>query len=223
VGTCGSWKAAHTDQPSIREIEMVALGGLSQILAGFGLSAASGLNAYIPLLAVAFAAKFTPWLQLSPPFDVLANEWVIATLVVLEFIELFVDKIAGLDHLNDLIQTLIRPAAGAIVFAANAHIISDLHPAVAVILGLVVAFSVHATKASVRPFVTAGTLGMGNWLVSLIEDVIAVIVSVIAIVAPVALVLLLAFFLYWCWRWWRRRAQRAYSSPPPNAALKWPR
>lgn len=196
---------------------------LSQILAGLGLSAASGLNAYIPLLAVAIAARATPWIKLSPPFDVLANEWVIATLVILEFIELFVDKIPGLDHLNDLIQTLIRPAAGAILFAANVHIISDLHPAVAVILGLVVAFSVHAAKAGVRPFVTAGTLGLGNWLVSFIEDAVAVFVSIVAIVAPIALVLILVVFLLLGWRWWSKRSPRPPSPSVSNPPLHWPR
>lgn len=200
------------------------MGGLAQVLAGFGLSAASGLNAYIPLLVVAFAAKFTPWLKLNPPFDILTNEWVIATLVVLEFIELFVDKIPGLDHLNDIIQTLIRPTAGAILFAANAHIISDLHPVVAIILGLVVAFSVHATKAAARPFVTAGTLGMGNWLVSLLEDFASVILSVVAVIAPIALVFLFILFALLAWRWWSGRRFRPSASPPAGSApLKWPR
>lgn len=200
------------------------MAALSQILAGFGLSIASGLNAYIPLLIVGLAARFTPWLKLNPPFDALANEWVIATLVVLEFIELFVDKIPGLDHLNDLVQTLIRPAAGAVLFAANVHIISDLHPAVAIILGLIVAFSVHATKATARPFVTAGTLGMGNWLVSLVEDVIAVILSLLAIVAPVALIFFVSLLVILLVRGWRhRRTQHTPGSPLADPPLKWPR
>ncbi len=200
------------------------MGALSQILAGFGLSAASGLNAYIPLLIVGLAARFTPWVKLSPPFDVLSNEWVITTLVALEFVELFVDKIPGLDHLNDVVQTFVRPATGAILFAANAHIISDLHPAVAIILGLIVAFSVHATKATARPFVTAGTLGMGNWLVSLFEDVIAVIVSLLAVIAPLALVFFLVLFVFLLVRGWRhRRARRAPPASIANPPLKWPR
>ncbi len=199
------------------------MGGLSQILAGFGLSAASGLNAYIPLLVVALTARFTPWLKLSPPFDVLTNEWVIAVLVILELIEIFVDKIPGLDHVNDVIQTLIRPTAGAILFAANARVISDLHPVVAFILGLIVAFGVHATKATARPFVTAGTVGTGNWLVSIIEDIIAVIVSVLALLAPVLLVVVFVLFVWLLFRWWSRRsARRASATPVAAPPLKWP-
>ncbi len=200
------------------------MGALSQILAGFGLSAASGLNAYIPLLMVALTARFTPWLKLSPPFDVLTNEWVIAVLVVLELIEIFVDKIPGLDHVNDVIQTLVRPTAGAILFAANARVISDLHPVVAVILGLLVAFGVHATKATARPFVTAGTIGTGNWLVSIIEDIISVVVSLLALLAPILLVVVFVLFVWFFFRWWsRRRAHRAASTAGTVQTLNWPR
>ena len=198
------------------------IGILSQILAGFGLSAASGLNAYIPLLIVGLAARLTPWLKLSPPFDALSNEWVLGTLAVLWLVETFVDKIPGLDHLNDVIQTFIRPAAGAILFAANAHVITDLNPVIAVILGLVVAFSVHATKAAARPFVTAGTLGTGNWLVSIVEDVISFSVSLTAILIPLALVFIVIIFVLLLWRFFSSRARRptrAAVTPP----LNWPR
>src|SRR5919202_1392834 len=166
------------------------MGALAQVLAGFGLSAASGLNAYIPLLLVGLAARFTPLLKLSPPFDILSNEWVLVTLGVLLAIETLVDKVPGLDHLNDLIQTLIRPTAGAILFAANAHAITDLNPAIAFILGLIVAFGVHTTKAAARPFVTAGRLGTGNWVVSILEDIISFSMSLVAVLAPVLLLIL---------------------------------
>ncbi len=203
------------------------MGALSQILSGFGLSAASGLNAYIPLLLVGLTARFTPFLKLSPPFDILTNGWVLGTLAVLELIEIFVDKIPGLDHLNDLIQTLVRPAAGAVLFAADAHVITNMNPALAVILGLVVAFSVHTTKAAARPLVTAGTLGTGNWLVSIVEDIISVTVSVVAILAPVLLVVLFFLLLFGARRWWSRRSARRTAESPnpgvPKAPLRWPR
>ncbi len=202
------------------------MGALAQILAGFGLSAASGLNAYIPLLLVGLTARFTPWLKLSPPFDTLTNEWVLGTLVVLELIEIFVDKIPGLDHVNDAIQTFIRPAAGAVLFAADAHVITNLNPAAAVVLGLLVAFSVHATKATVRPVVTVGTLGMGNWLVSIVEDILSFFVSLLAILAPFLLVIFFALFLLFVFRRWSRRSARRAMVATTGGAdqpLRWPR
>jgi hypothetical protein len=200
------------------------MGALTQILAAFGLSAASGLNAYIPLLVVGLAARFTDWFKLSPPFDLLANEWVLAALAVLLFIEMFVDKIPGLDHLNDIIQTLIRPAAGAVLFASEAHVITNLHPAVAVILGLLVAFSVHTTKAAARPLVTAGTLGTGNWLVSLVEDIISVALALTAVLVPVLLVGLFVLLLFILFRWNLRRARRLRATAETrDLPLKWRR
>ncbi|HEY5572504.1 MAG TPA: DUF4126 domain-containing protein, partial [Anaerolineales bacterium] len=91
---------------------------LSGIFSAFGLSASAGLNAYIPLLIVALLARYTELIRLNQPWDTLANGWVIALLVVLSVIEFFADKIPAVNHVNDAIQTIIRPAAGAIAFAA---------------------------------------------------------------------------------------------------------
>src|SRR5260370_1386178 len=109
---------------------------ISQLLTAFGLASASGLNAYIPLLLVGLMARYTSLLKLNPPFDLLASGWVILALALLLAIEIVVDKIPAADSLNNLIQTFVRPTAGAILFAASAHAITDLHPVIAAILGL---------------------------------------------------------------------------------------
>src|SRR5574337_1007460 len=103
---------------------------ISQLITAFGLASASGLNAYIPLLVVALAARFTNLVKLNPPFDLLTNGWVIGALAVLLLIEIIVDKIPAADSLNDVVQTFIRPTAGAVLFAASTHAI-DLNPIVA--------------------------------------------------------------------------------------------
>jgi hypothetical protein len=178
---------------------------LSHLLTAFGLASASGLNAYIPLLIVALTARFTNWVQLNPPYDVLTNGWVIGALVVLLAVETVVDKIPAADTVNDILQTFVRPAAGAILFAASTNVV-NLNPVIAVILGLVLAFGVHAVKASARPIVTAGTAGLGNPLVSVAEDVVSTVVSLVALVVPVVLGLLLLIVLIWLVR---RAALRA--------------
>jgi len=160
---------------------------ISQLLTAFGLASASGLNAYIPLLLVALAARFTPLLKLNPPFDILTNEWVIGTLAVLLAIEIVVDKIPAVDSINDIIQTFIRPAAGAILFAASTNTILQLHPIVAAVLGLVLAFGVHATKSAARPVVGIATGGIGNPIVSTAEDFVSVIISILAVILPIAI------------------------------------
>lgn len=172
------------------------LSAISNILTAFGLSSASGLNAYIPLLAVALTARLTDWIKLSPPFDILANEWVIGALVVLLVIEMIVDKIPAADSLNDVIQTFVRPAAGAVLFAASTNAL-EVHPVLAAILGLLLAFGVHAVKATARPVVTASTGGLGNAFVSVGEDVVSAGVSVVALIVPLVIGLLLAIIIVW--------------------------
>jgi hypothetical protein len=179
----------------------------SHLFTAFGLASASGLNAYIPLLIVALSARFTNVIQLNPPFDVLTNGWVIGALIVLLAIEIVVDKIPAADTINDLIQTFIRPAAGAILFAASTNVIG-VHPVLAVILGLILAFGVHAAKATARPVVTATTGGLGNAFVSVGEDIVATGVSLLAIVVPLVIALIATLVVIWLvWRaFFRKRA-----------------
>ncbi len=181
------------------------------VLSAFGLSASAGLNAYIPLLVVALMAKFTPWIKLSSPWDALTSWWVIGVLAVLLLIETFADKIPAVNHINDIIQSFVRPAAGAVVFAASAQVISEIHPVVAIIAGLLVAGGVHAVKAlAVRPAVTATTGGAANPIVSAGEDILATVLSVLAVVVPVLLGALLCVIAAWIiWRIWRRANREA--------------
>lgn len=186
-----------------------AIGGLA---AAFGLSGSAGLNAYIPLLMVALAARFPlnePLLKLGEPYGAIGSWWAIGMLTVLLVIEMLVDKIPAVDTVNDIISTFVRPAAGALLFAANANVITDIHPVLALAAGLLVAGSVHATKGAVRPLVTASTVGTGNWLVSLLEDVVAFFMSLLSLLIPLlAGLLLLAFVLLLVWLWHRRQQKR---------------
>ena len=168
------------------------------VFSAFGLSASAGLNAYIPLLVVALLAKFTPLIHLGSPWDTLTSWWIIVLLLVLLLIEFFVDKIPVIHHVNDLIQTLIRPAAGAIVFAASTNVIHGLDPILALALGLLVAGSVHATKSAVvRPIVGVVTAGTGQIPVSIAEDVTATAVSLVAVVYPLIVFFILVAFITW--------------------------
>lgn len=159
---------------------------VSGIFAGFGLSASAGLNAYIPLLIVAILGRFTDLIKLKSPWDTLTNEWIIILLVVLSVIEFFADKVPLINHVNDLIQSFVRPVAGAILFAASARVISDVHPVLALAAGLLIAGGVHAAKAgALRPAVTTTTGGLGNVAVSTLEDVVATGLSILSVLIPI--------------------------------------
>lgn len=176
------------------------------VFTAFGLSASAGLNAYIPLLVVALLAKFTDLLSLRPPWDALESWWIIGLLVILSLIEFFADKVPAVNHINDLIQTFVRPTAGAIAFAASANVITEVHPVLSLALGLLVAGGVHAVKTlAVRPAVTATTGGAGNVPVSIAEDVVSTILSILAVVVPVVIACVLVLITaYIIWRWYRK-------------------
>jgi hypothetical protein len=178
------------------------------VLSAFGLSSAAGLNAYLPLLIVALTARYTDLLTLREPWSALESPWAIGALAILLAIEMTVDKIPAVDTANDVIHTLVRPAAGAVLFASSSNVIADVNPTLALICGLVVAGGVHAAKATARPVVTASTAGIGNPIVSLLEDIVAAITTIVAIVLPAvaALAILLALVLFV--RWWFRRRRR---------------
>jgi uncharacterized membrane protein len=171
------------------------------ILAAFGLSASAGLNAYIPLLIVSLLAKFTDLIKLSKPWNAMESWWVIGVLIILSIIEFFTDKIPAVNHVNDAIQTFIRPTAGAILFAASAQVVTDINPVFSIIAGLLVAGTVHAVKSVVvRPAVTATTAGMGDVPVSFLEDGISTMLSVLSIALPAVVgvvLILMAIGIIW--------------------------
>jgi uncharacterized membrane protein len=180
------------------------------IFTAFGLSASAGLNAYIPLLVVGVIAHYTDWINLSNPWDLLANPWVLIVLGILVIIEMLADKVPAVNHINDAIQTFIRPTAGAIAFAASANVITDVSPVLALICGLLVAGSVHAVKSvAVRPVVTATTGGAGNVPVSIAEDIFSTVMSVLAILVPILVVVLLIVTVVLFIQWRQRRRERA--------------
>ena len=183
------------------------------ILSGLTLAAPAGVNAYIPLLAVALAERLG-WLHLYEPYDVLGSWWVIAIIAVLLIVEVVADKVPGVDHVNDVIQTVVRPAAGGLLaVSASGH--GSVSPVVLLVAGILIAGSVHAVKATARPVVNVSTAGAGAPAVSTLEDIGAVIVTVLALLVPVIAavviitVVVLAIVMI---RRWRRRHARARST-----------
>nr|MDP9472774.1 DUF4126 domain-containing protein [Chloroflexota bacterium] len=179
----------------------------------------AGLNAYLPLLLLALADRITDRITLDQPYDFLSSGWGIAVITFLLTVEVIADKIPGIDHANDLIQSAIRPAAGATLMMASTSDGSSLNPVVAMLVGLVTAGSVHAAKATSRPAITLSTGGLGNPLVSLVEDGVALVTGLVAIISPVlVLVPLVAFFALplYAYRRLRRRAPRSSQVVVPN-------
>lgn len=187
-------------------------------LTGMGLSAAAGLNAYIPFLIVALVARFTDVITLPATYAWIESWWAIGIGALLLLSEVVLDKIPAVDSVNDAVQTFIRPAMGGLVFAATAAA-ADLdssawmtaHPWVGIVLGVVVSGLVHTGKVAARPVVNMGTAGFGAPVVSTAEDGASVGLSLAALFAPL-LCLVALILLAWVLvagslkvRRWRRR------------------
>jgi len=164
-------------------------------LTGLGLSAAAGLNAYIPLLLVGLLARFTEVIVLPAPYRWIQSGWALGVVSVLLVAELILDKVAVVDHVNDLVQTLVRPTVGGVIFAATSAAEQadtstwmQQHQWVSVLLGVVVAGAVHAAKATARPLVNATTVGTGTPVVSAAEDAASLGMSLVAVFLPVLVV-----------------------------------
>lgn len=180
-------------------------------LTGAGLSAAAGLNAYIPFLVVALLARFTDVVNLPAGFGWVESTWAIVVCIVLLVGEVIVDKIPALDSVNDALGTVIRPASGAVVFAATAAAANldnsawmTEHPWVGLVGGAIVAGIFHTGKAAARPVANAGTAGFAAPVMSTAEDAVSVALSLAAVFAPVLALVILLVVAWMLWRLWRR-------------------
>ena len=189
-----------------------------ETLTGIGLATSAGLNAYIPLLIVGGLDRFTNVINLPSGWSWLANGWVLLILLVLFAVEFVADKIPVVDHLNDVVQTVVRPTAGGLAFGATAGAqtvtVSDPgsffsgHQGAAIATGVVISLVIHGLKAAARPVVNVSTGGLGAPVASTAEDVFSATLSVVAIVFPVLVIGFIAVLVWAVVRLRRRRRRR---------------
>lgn len=166
---------------------------LPAVLLGLGLAASSGLRTFLPLLMLSMAAHWNVFnIELTGPFAWLSSPLALGALAIATAVEVAGDKIPVVDHALDSIGTVIRPLAGTLAAAA---VINNHDPATAAILGLVLgaplALGVHGIKAGTRGVSTATTLGVANPVVSVFEDITALLIGFLSLLAPLLVPLML--------------------------------
>lgn len=196
-----------------------------ELLTGFGMATAAGLNAYIPLLALGLLSRFTDLVTLPQGWAWLENGWVMAIVAVLLVVEVVADKIPALDSINDAIQTFVRPTAGGIVFgsgtAAQTAAVTDPGAFatsgqwIPVAIGVVTALVVSLTKSAVRPVANVATAGVAAPVLSTVEDGISVGLVFVAILLPILVVVVMAA-LFWAAAKVIRRRRRNAAAPGPT-------
>ncbi len=171
----------------------------STISLALGSAWTSGINLYATVTVLGLLQKFN-FAKLPGGLDVLDNWAIIGVAGGLYLIEFFADKIPYLDSIWDVVHTFIRVPAGVIVaYAAT----SQLEPGIyipAALIGGGLAFSSHGTKAALRAGANFSPEPVSNWVLSIVEDIIAFVGTFLSVFAPViiaiVLVIFVAFFLW---------------------------
>jgi len=159
---------------------------------GIGLAACAGLRAWLPLLLAGLLAR-AHVLELGPSFQFIASNQALILFGVATVVEMLADKIPAVDHTLDAISTVLRPAAGSLLAASVLWRVPD--PLTALALGVAVgaptALVPHAAKSTLRATSTLFTGGLANPLLSLVEDLVALVMFVLTVVVPVAVALMI--------------------------------
>jgi hypothetical protein len=161
---------------------------------GLGLAAGAGLNAYAVLLAYGLIIRLFPEDYPGTLAGVLSSTPALAVFATMFLLEFFADKIPGLDHFWDLVQTIVRPLAGAVLAVASVSpsAESPLLTALAGGSGGGIALVSHLLKSATRLTSTALTGGVANVALSLAEDVVALLQTLVSVFLPLLSLVLVA-------------------------------
>ena len=130
---------------------------------------ASGLRLYAVLFLTGMAG-FMGWVDRPSGLKLLQHPAMLAASGAMLFVEFFVDKIPGLDTVWDLIHTLIRIPAGAMLAASVFGADQATWASAAALLGGTLAATSHVAKATTRAAVNTSPEPFSNVAMSLLGD-----------------------------------------------------
>jgi len=171
----------------------------STLSLALGTAWTSGINLYATVAVLGLLQRFGS-VHLPGGLSVLDNWWIIGIAAGLYIVEFFADKIPYVDSVWDVIHTFIRvPAGAAVAYAAT----NQMDPTVSTIVTLIgggLALSSHGTKAALRIGANLSPEPISNWVLSIVEDIIAFVGSLLAVFAPVIIAIVLVLFvIFFLW------------------------
>ena len=160
------------------------------------LAVASGLNLYATVAVLGLCSRFQ-LVALPDHFRVFEQPWVIGVALVMYAIEFVADKIPWFDSVWDVVHTIVRPLGGALIAVTAIGTASPAAELLAALLGGSVAMTSHLGKAGTRAAANTSPEPFSNWILSLLEDGVAVALTYLALQHPyialtVALIVLAA-------------------------------
>ncbi|MDP1799662.1 MAG: DUF4126 domain-containing protein [Planctomycetaceae bacterium] len=166
------------------------------LIIGIGLSAACGFRIFVPFLVMGIAHQ-AGQLPLAAGF-----EWIGSIPAIIAFGTATVLEIAAyytpwVDNLLDTITTPSAAIAGTVIVASQLGEASPLVQwSAAVIAGGGISLTVQSGTVATRAVSTGTTGGIGNFVVSTIEWMMALFLGILAIIVPLLCLLLVSVVLW---------------------------
>ena len=164
---------------------------ISTLAIGMGASWVAGINLYATVATLGLLSRFAN-LKLPGELEVLTSWWVIGIALFLFVVEFIADKIPVVDSTWDVIHTFIRIPAGAVLAATAFGDFDKSVQVIAFLLGGGLALSSHGTKAATRAVINTSPEPVSNIVVSVAEDVLAVVSILLAAFLPVVVFFVIA-------------------------------
>ena len=164
---------------------------ISTLAIAMGASWVSGINLYAAVATLGLLSRFAS-LKLPGELEVLTSWWVIGIALFLFVVEFIADKIQVVDSVWDVIHTFIRIPAGAVLAATAFGDFDKRVQVIAFLLGGGLALSSHGTKAAARLAINASPEPVSNVVMSLSEDVLAIVSILLSVLLPVAVFFVIA-------------------------------
>lgn len=175
------------------------------VLGGVGLAAACGFRIFVPLLILSIAARAGA-VDVAPGLTWMASTPALIAFSVACAVEITAYYVPWLDHALDTIAAPVAVIAGTVVVASQA---GSLDPWLRWVLGVLAGGSaaglVQGAAMLTRGLSLITTAGAGNWVVSSIETVLAILVAALAVLIPLLAVALVIVGVLLVARMWVRK------------------
>ncbi|MCF0058094.1 DUF4126 domain-containing protein [Dyadobacter sp. CY356] len=170
------------------------------ICLGLGLSASSGFRVFLPML-VANIATLSGWITPGEGFAWMATWTAFFVLLTATIAEISGYYIPFIDNLLDTIATPAAVIAGALLSTSFIQIDNPvLHWGLGLILGGGTAGLVQAGTGLLRLFSSKTTAGLGNPVVSTVENIASFSLSGLAVFLPIVALILVVLLVLWLFR-----------------------
>ncbi|WP_198351073.1 DUF4126 domain-containing protein [Flavisphingomonas formosensis] len=160
--------------------------GMTMLALAIGVALIAGWRLYLCIVVVGLTMH-AGWLDFPAylyRMGIVADPWVLGSAAALLIVETVADKIRWLDSLWDAVHTVIRPLGAALLALAIGDPPAPLWQVGIFLLGGAAGLYSHAAKATMRALANAAARPLNTVLLSLAEDIAAVLLLAIALLHP---------------------------------------